>query len=284
MAQGRNGAGRLAVTGATGKLGRLLWQAWDASGATGRIAARIARRDAAGMSLWTPGSGTTPPTADTLLCLWGVTGGTEAALADNVALVADSAELAARIGARRVLHCSSAAVYAGGGKRWDEEDAPAPTRPYGAAKARMEEAIAALPPGAAAHCALRLANVAGADQLFASLDRGGPVTLDRFADGQGPRRSYVAPSDLAALTLRLADLPPEALPPVLNVAGPRPVAMEAIVRAAGREVIWQDAPDAAVAVMEIGTDRLSALAGVMDRSADADALVADWRSWREVAA
>ncbi|MWD27069.1 NAD-dependent epimerase/dehydratase family protein [Aquicoccus sp. SCR17] len=272
------------MPGATGRLGGILLRHWRDAPPAGLEIVPVARRAMPGAVVWTPGTDPAPlGRADAVLALWGVTAGNDAALGANRDLALAAMELARATGADRVLHCSSAAVYPPGPGPLDEEVPPAPARPYGAAKLAMERAVAdwaAANPGGPRACCLRIANVAGADSLFTSLEGEGPVTLDRFADGRGPRRSYVAGADLARACAALLTLPPEELPEVVNVCGPRPVGMDALVRAAGRDLRWRDAPEGAIPEVALSDARLAALGAAARESDRAEALVADWRRLR----
>ncbi len=215
---------------------------------------------------------------DTVIALWGRTTGEAADLADNVNLVPHAIALAEACGARTILHFSSAAVY-GPGADLDETAPPAPANAYGASKLAMEEAIRALPRNGIRHCALRLANVVGADSLAPALARqDAPVTLDRFADGHGPLRSYIAPGDLARVLAALAALPADALPDCLNVTAPAPVRMEDLARAADRPVVWRDAPDSASQTVTMDATKLAHLFPKMKFHKTAQLLVANWRN------
>lgn len=242
--------------------------------------------------------------ARAVLALWGVTSGPQVALAQNAALARAALHLARRVGAERVIHLSSGAVQAGLTGAPAREDAPlAPLGPYGAAKVEMEQAIRdwharqgtcapgpeegparadTAPPSEPRSLILRLGNVAGADSLARALAQPGPVTLDRFGEdpgdpeGEGPRRSYLGIEDLARCLAALLRLPAATLPPVLNLAGPTPVAMAEIARAAGREVLWRPAPARALPLLSLDTTRLDRLTGPLPDSADAAALLAQW--------
>lgn len=92
-------------------------------------------------------------------------------------------------------------------------------------------------------CILRLGNVAGADMLGSVVASGRRVVLDRFADGQGPVRSYIGPGMLARTVEALARRvrTGEILPKVLNTAGQAPVAMADILTAAALPFDWRPA-------------------------------------------
>lgn len=226
---------------------------------------------------------------DAVVALWGVVPGRGRDLNENATLARAAMELGAALGASRVLHCSSGAIYAPGARGLTENATPDPRNPYGVAKVEMERAVASTPGPAA--CCLRIGNVAGCDSLFGSLERSahgahgaptqdGPITLDRFEDGRGPRRSYVSVRDLCAVLDTLVTCDRSDLPDVLNVGGPVAVGMDDIARAAGRDVLWTQAPDTAVPEVWLDTTRLHALHGPLAGSGNAQALVADWQDWR----
>ncbi|PJE27485.1 dTDP-4-dehydrorhamnose reductase [Pseudooceanicola antarcticus] len=290
-------AADLLVLGSSGRVGRLLrgvlsgssWlRAGFAEGAP-RIVWQYRSGDGADVLKWQPGRPLPRGfSARVVVALWGVTSGPPEALAQNAMLARAALHLARRVGAERVLHLSSAAVQAGlQGAPAAEDLPPAPLTAYGEAKLRMEEEIAAwhgAQPGTTPRSViLRMGNVAGADALSVALDRGGPVVLDRFPDGGGPRRSYIGPEDLARLLACLATCPLSRLPACVNVTGPRPVAMADLVRAAGRNLRWRPAPPSALPVMALDPRRMEALTGELTGSGTARGLVAQWHRTREVA-
>jgi nucleoside-diphosphate-sugar epimerase len=219
------------------------------------------------------------PRADAVLALWGVTAGDETALAANTTLAEDAQRLGAALGARLVIHASSAAVYGADPRARFSEDAPLdrPVTPYGAAKRAMEARLQALAPQGPRAVWLRIANVAGADALFGNVARGTPITLDRFADGSGPLRSYIAPQDLARVVVALArsDDRPEG---ALNVAAPGAVAMQTLLEAAGIPFEWRDAPETALQRVVLDVTRQSRHVTLGPEAADPGYLVASARA------
>lgn len=276
------------VLGATGKVGRTL-RLVDAAGLWPGGAPLWQHRSGRALSgmrtlCWDVLDGPAPDAAALAGCrgvivLAGVTGGDATALTGNSALALAAVDLSARHGLGPVLVASSGAVY---GRRAGAvtEDMPlTPANPYGKAKAAMEAAVTArlaeLGADAPAVCCLRIGNVAGADQLFAAMSRG-PVTLDRFADGQGPRRAYIGPVDLgrvlAGLLARGA-----ALPSALNIAARGLVAMQGLLDAAGAAWRWVDAPPTALPELRLDTTRLAGLLDIPLPPAEAADLVAQAR-------
>lgn len=270
---------QILIMGATGRIGRGLQQVWaerDDVLWQGRSQAKLP-----GWIAWQPGDAL--PRCDSILVLAGVTKGEAAALAQNAVIACDIVKAADAAGVGRVLLASSMAVYGATAPNGATEASPCiPRNAYGQSKLEME--IAAL--GVCKQTrvtALRIANVVGADMLGVMADpaRAGMVRLDRFADGFGPRRSYIGVPGLAQVVGWLAAHPHD-LPPVLNIALPQPIAMQDILRHAGIPFDWVPAPETALqdAVMDCGL--LRSICPVPDTSA-AD-LVAEWQVLREAMA
>lgn len=263
------------LLGASGKLGRALRRIW--AGAPSQHlditpVFRHATRDE-NATIWRPGDDASAlPQAHVIVAFWGVTKGDAQELSENTLMAGQAAELADRIGAARVLHCSSAAVYGAQPGPLSEASQPTPATPYGLAKLEMEQAVARMTrPEGPDHVLMRIGNVAGAESLFGNARPGGTVTLDRFADGKGPRRSYIAPHDLARVVEALA-LAPE-VPKTINVAAPSATDMADLAHEAGSKIEWRDAPTNAVQSVELDTSLLSTLVALPDSAADAAHLV-----------
>ena len=257
-------AARLSLTGASGRVARLLrpWLPGAAfvSRGEGPLPGRIAGRSA-------------------LVALGGVTSGDAKALEGNTAAALDALEAARAAGVPRVLILSSSAVYGRADGPLDETMPPTPANPYGAAKAEMEAAIArwrSAHPRRPETCILRLGNVAGADALLGGLDPERRPRLDTWPDGSTPLRGYVGPVTLARVLAELA-LHPLALPPVLNLAAD-PVEMGALLRAVGRDWDAVPAPAQALRAVRLDTTRLRALVSLDPVEATASELVAQWRA------
>lgn len=271
--------GPIYLLGASGKLGRMVLANWR--GKSGEDVEIIPVYRTAGKGeqalIWRPGSPVPAGlTGSAVLALWGVTGNDPRSLRVNTELAIAAMEFSAAVGARRVLHCSSAAVYTPAPGALAEEAATGGPSPYGQAKFAMEQALdqwqADNPDGPEA-CSLRIGNVAGADSLFANMRPGDVITLDRFKDGSGPRRSYLAPADL---TLGMfACLKIDVLPKVMNLAAPVPTEMDALANAAGCEVQWRAAPDTAAQVVWLDTARMNGIYPINTGCGAADYLVRD---------
>jgi nucleoside-diphosphate-sugar epimerase len=291
------------VLGATGKVGkafRRLWAEghWPAPHRPPLWQHRPGSVLAAPALVWDILHGPAPDReaagpADGLIVLAGVTSGTAEELAANTAIACAAIDFAVQAGIGPVLLCSSAAVYGAARGPQPEAAACTPANAYGEAKLQMEQSVAArlreLGAKAPPVCCLRIANVAGSDQLFAAAAPGvdhanthGSVTLDQFPDGTGPRRSYIGPRSLAQVMLALIARHHEGvgLPFLLNVAAPGTVAMADILNAAGAHWDWGPAPDTALPELALDTGRLAALAP--PAATDAAALVAEARQagWR----
>ena len=275
---------RVLCLGATGRLGQMLRRAW--------------RNDPRLAPLWhgrraQPGAGLlrfdilndtaalhdAAQRADVVLCLAGVTPSSDAALSLNRDL---ALAVQAAAGARPLLLASSAAVY-GRAEGLCQEEAPArPVAPYGRAKIDMEQAVLAR--GGRVTC-LRIGNIAGADQILGRVTSCTPITLDRFADGRTPVRSYIGPATLAAQLgdLCLAAGRGIALPPVLNVTAPGAVEMGALLDAVPYPWQPRPAPAEAIARVVLDTRRLEHLFTLDPAAGTPERLVAEWRADREKA-
>ena len=221
------------------------------------------------------------PRCDAVIALWGRTSGTDEELAENARLAELSARVADHIGARRVVHMSTAAVY-GPGRLMNEDHPTENCNQYGKSKLDMERAVAHLQDRfGGRHICLRLANVVGADSLAPALRSPDAATIDMFnADTrapQGPRRSYIGAGDLLSVFDGLLSVPAEDWPPVLNIACPTPIAMDDLIRAADKDVIWRPAPATATAEVSLDASRLQALLPSLTFRTTALELIDEWR-------
>lgn len=231
----------------------------------------------------------------TVLCLAGVIRGDEAALAVNSDLAIAALKIAKGCGAGRVLLSSSAAVYGAQAGQLHEDVPLTPAAPYGAAKAQMEADALAWRDAHAPQieiCALRIGNVAGADALLGRPEaRSGaavalappraPLTLDVFADGHGPWRSYIGPRSFAHAIMRAVAAP--ALPPALNIALQGMVPMDALLQAAGHSFTPRAAPAGAIATVELECSRAAALGLVPSTRAQAQEICDELSAYRKIA-
>lgn len=268
---------RILVTGANGRLGRLLQgaeRACERSQQQVLFAARSGESDLPAFD-----ADAIPddlPPAAMVVGLWGVTSGTAEALERNSDLVAATRDVARATGANIAIHLSSAGVY-GPGEELSEASPSLPASDYGRAKLRMEAEVADLEHDGIAHCCLRLANVVGADSLAPALKGENPVTLTRFDDGHGPLRSYIAPGHLLEVLRYLSALPPARLPAILNIASSAPVEMAALARAAGKSVVWKPVTPADRQRVTLSTERLAALLPDLPLHKTAEDMIADWQ-------
>ncbi len=275
---------RVLLLGASGRVGRLIQAAAQARPGAAQIVP-VVRQGAvpSGGVLWQPGQPVPRGLrADAIWALWGVVpGGGD--LTENRDLALAAQMLAREVGADRVLHCSSVAVYRPAAHPLSEAtDTPDPGTPYGAAKLEMERALAAQSGEGPRAVCLRIGNVAGADSLFRAGRAAGQITLDRFADGSGPRRGYIAPGDMLQVLRGLTDCPVDAVSPVLNVAAPGAVAMEALAGAMGWPVAWRAAPPQAVPLVMQDVRLLQSLVPLAPHCADPAHMARDVRAtWQD---
>ncbi len=251
---------QILVLGATGRIGAMLRRVWPAGQGLWQARSSVPPAPPAEWVRFDPQSDPAALTAaamraEVILCLAGVTPAAAARgadMADNIALALAAVRAGAAAG-RPVLLASSAAVYGAQGGLLSESTPLAPVNNYGRAKAEMERRAADLGAGLGVPVsALRIGNVAGADAILGGWREG--FTLDRFADGRTPRRSYIGPVTLARV---LADLAARAagagdLPGCLNIAAPGVVEMGALLDAAG--LAWAPRPAPEGAIPEVALD------------------------------
>lgn len=246
------------LLGASGKLGRMVRTLWRPE-AFSVVPVMRSGPLVTGDVRWAPGDRPPDvPGVTAVVALWGVTPGPGRTMTDNTRLALSAMELGAALGADMVVHCSSAAVYRPDPKPIPETAPPDPASEYGLAKHDMERAIFAHRiQGGPRQVVLRIGNVAGADSLFANLSLGGRILLDRFPDGSGPMRSYIAPGDLVRVIETLIQAPDA--DGIYNVSAARPTAMAEIAGACQAHIDWRDAPEGAAQMVWLDTSRLDSL-------------------------
>ena len=237
----RGMTGSIVILGASGRIGRMLYRLWQTGALDlGEAPLWQVRRPAEGQAqalIWDILHQDPPAIAPSgVICLAGGPG-----VAENAALSAAAMTFAR---GAPLLFASTQAVYGPQQGALREGDACRPAGAYGATKLAAEQVLAAHP---AATC-LRIGNVVGADMLSRAI-QAGPVTLDRFPDGQGPRRMMIGPRALGQAMIDLLAMPQT--PRVLNLAQPGLVAMADMLEAAGANWRWQPAPETALPVLEM---------------------------------
>lgn len=254
------------LLGASGRVGGALARFWRETPPAARIVTQS--RTPGCEIIWDPTDPASFPVAklpqgrapSVIISGLGAVPGRTRDLNDNARLARATLDLAASLGTSRVLLCSSAAVYSPDAPApWRETATPTdPTSAYGRAKLRMEAAMRAWDHGEA--CALRIGNLWGADALLGRLGgeggRPSPVQIDRFADGAGPRRSYIGAPSLARAIAALAATP-KPLPAVLNVAG-RVLPMSDLADASGLPWTWAQPDGTAIQDATLDVSQLAA--------------------------
>jgi len=109
-----------------------------------------------------------------------------------------------------------------------------------------------------------------------------PLTLDRFADGCTPRRSYVGPETLSAMLAELCVIAGSGtpLPQRLNLASPGGVEMGALLDAVPQDWVARPAPAGAIPEVMLDTTTLGRFITLDPNAGRADRLVAEWRAYR----
>ena len=244
------------VTGASGRIGRMLRALWRDNRAGNLPVLWHGRRAGPGVDLvWDIGAEPAPglPRGMIILHLAGRTTGSASELDDNRRATGALCRAARASAAAHVLVMSSAAVYPPGPLPIAETTRPAPVSPYGQAKLAAEQAATRL--GGPGLTVLRLANLAGADALLGNVRADIPSVLDPV-EGQpgGPERSYIGPLVLArvlqSLLTRVAS--GHVLPDVINLAQPGVIAMADLLNARGQR--WSFGPVRAGVVARVALD------------------------------
>lgn len=176
-----------------------------------------------------------------------------------------------------VFLASSAAVYgaavAASAAGLSEDQPLAPQTSYGEAKAEMEQQATARAAALGVPLTLlRIGNIAGLDACLGGWRPG--FTLDHFADGRSPQRSYIGAECLAQILSWLVAQPAiqttaaqtagsqtagSQIPKVLNIAQPGGVEMGALLQAAGLPYGRRPAPAQAIAEVVLDVRRLMGL-------------------------
>ncbi|MBM1222186.1 NAD-dependent epimerase/dehydratase family protein [Ponticoccus sp. SC2-23] len=204
-----------------------------------------------------------------MIVLAGGRSGGDIAPQEAAALARAALDLALREGIGPVLLCSSQAVYGPTAGPHSEVGPTAAHTAYGEAKLAMENAA-----GVDA-CCLRIGNVAGCDMLLMNAAKG-RVTLDRFPDGQSPRRCYIGPVSLARIMIGLLD-GGRSLPAALNLAAPGTVSMSDLLEAASLDFDWRPAPAGALPDLRLDLSRLAGLVPLDPDWGQAETLIAEAR-------
>jgi len=272
------------LVGASGRVGTLLRKAW-ALAPPDKLDLVFQWRDAAPCSeslIWDPLEGPDalavhsrahgPP--KTIMMLAGGTPATAAHLEINRQLAVACLEAARAVGTQRVLVASSAVIYGPGkGIPFSEETPCAPVSPYGFAKRDMEHACTPYRDAGMEVCCLRIGSVLGADALMLNAASMRRLRIDRFADGNGPIRSFVGPLTLSRLLETLCTLG-RPLPDTLNVGAPCPLRMSEIATAAELNWQWRKAPEGAVQDVILDCTRLAAIHGFSSTESSAKEMIA----------
>ncbi len=171
-----------------------------------------------------------------MVVLAGITPNSGQDLSLNKTIVENCLAAAKLVGISRVLVASSSAVYGiGDGSPFSEAASCTPVNEYGRSKLEMEHACEDFRGNDLEVCCLRIGNVAGADALLLNIKNSEtytPISIDIFADGRGPLRSYIGPKTLSMVIDTLV-LQTYKLPSILNIAAPSPIHMDVLANAAG---------------------------------------------------
>ena len=253
----------LIVTGAGGRIGRLLRLVWA--------------RDAIwlGRAEWDILAGPAPalPRGALILDLAGMTRRSfdlNPKLADTVGRLAVKLEA-------RVIHLSSASVYPGGLGEMDEATQATPSSGYGTSKLAAESVLRGHVKDATI---LRVGNIAGADAVLGPRPPGA-IVLDPVPGGlRGPVRSYIGPQVLAGALGHLCDkaVRDDPMPLLMNMSQPGQIDMADLMDAAGLD--WTFGPPRAGVLARVVLSTALQSAYLTLPEAKAAGLVADLRTLR----
>ena len=221
---------------------------------------------------------------DMVLCLAGATprAGVAFGLNSEIARMV----LTAAEGVDHVFLASTMAVYGDGAGPHGEDGRCAPGGDYGRSKLVMERVARTIADRSGVGLtSLRLGNIVGGDMLFANIAAGRAITLDRFADGATPARSYLDPAALGdALGVLFSMARAGAgLPKMLNLATDPPVVMADLLDAAGVIYATRPAPETARRSIAMDVSLAQALIPALAAPRDAAAMVAAWRQVKAMA-
>ena len=279
---------QLFITGANGRVGRMLRLVWAGRQRPDFQQVWSSRRgDPSADVIWDIETSAPPALAKgaVILHLAAVLRGDPSALRANSIMALNVCDAAKEGGARHVFLASSSAVYGASQENLAEVRAPAPLSDYGRAKLAMEKDALCWAQGLGKNApgvtCLRIGNVLGADALFGSADTGGQITLDPTPGGLGgPQRSYIGPQLLAQVIAALVGKAARGanLPPILNIAAQGHVFMADLLQAAKMPYRFGPARSDMIPKVCLSTKRLARLVDLPVM--DAREMVEDWRAVR----
>jgi nucleoside-diphosphate-sugar epimerase len=264
----------LLVTGADGRVGRLLQAAWAGQPPRGVVPIWCARSSGYWQDLLA--GPLDPVLAGAVVLHLAADLSCRSDAANRSAAMASAVATAARQGrARHILFASTAAVYAPSDHDLDETSSCQPTTAYGHAKLVAEAACRAAA-GLVPMTALRIGNVVGAGALIGAARGDGLIELDPVPGRPGgPIRSWIAPGELAHLISQLARNT-DALPDVLNLASPGAWSMADLLDAAGYPWVYRPYRDSVLPRLTLDTSRLTTCFADLG-TATPDQMIADLR-------
>ncbi len=279
---------RILMVGASGRVGRMVLYHWQRDPGPTRIIPQFRSALEGGLT-WDPMTGAQllldavrqGEIFHAMVMLAGVTPGLGRDLDLNTRLAQACLDAASRARVRRVLLASSSAVYgAGDGAAFDERAACHPINAYGASKLTMERDCARFRHDGMDLCYLRIGNVAGADALLQNIARADPkeaVEIDIFENGHGPIRSYIGVETMTKVLQTLC-LHPHALPPVLNLAAPSPVSMDALADAARHPWTPRAPSENACQHITLNCSALASIHAFTPLDSDTEDMVRQWKA------
>jgi hypothetical protein len=223
------GKGKILILGGSGRIGSMMRESWDIKSPTNviwqhrKVFEYQEHRPLHSVVSFDPISYSSSIVnklgkVDTVVCLAGVSSGTQSELCLNTQLAEASLSLAEDLGANRLFYGSSAAVY-GYGEALNEFDTLYPVSDYGQSKIDAEKFLNE----SKSHVSIismRMANALFADSITGQLrlpPQDNAINLDFFPDGKSLLRSYIDPLSLGHILDMLSVIPIPAFS-VLNIA------------------------------------------------------------------
>ena len=278
--------------GASGRIGRMLMAHWRQEPPKGmRIVAQSRHSQETDVLVWSPLGGANALLAwidhhgpvDGMFVFSGVTPAPLAKLSDNATLAEACLSAAHVANIPTVLLATSSAVYGAGNGTAMRETAPLqPANDYGRAKVAAEAVCAGWRANGTDVTCLRIGNVIGADALLLNAENASvasPLRLDVFADGHGPRRSYIGPATLARVLAKLASS--EQLPESLNIAAPMPVTMQSLISEVKVPWVGTAAPATAHQNITLDCSLLANFFSFVPSASDPKTMIAEWQGLKD---
>lgn len=264
---------RVLLIGSSGRVGQLVSQSFDLISSGGVELVRQSRSGNPSSSKnlnWDPSAGPEALLAwieefgsiDVFWMLAGVTGTQSSNLSQNAEIAEYILDAALIARPNRILLASSSAVYGFlSDAPYHESGECSPANLYGESKLLMEKVAESDKYADLEVSSLRIGNIAGADALVTNakaLACGECLSIDMFANGLGPLRSYIGPMRFTQVLISLSRATTR-LPKVLNIADNSPIYMETLAKGLGYNWRYKACSNEHIQNITMDTERLDAI-------------------------